>query len=64
MLTAIEIRDMDAAQIQERIQEETQELSNLRFQNAIARIDNPMLMRQKRRLIARLNTVLTEKTSA
>ncbi len=63
-MTAIEIRDLSVDQIEEQIQTETTELSNLRFQNAIARIDNPMQMRTKRRLIARLNTVLAEKKTA
>ncbi len=63
-MTAIEIRDLSVDQIEDQIQTETTELSNLRFQNAIARIDNPMQMRVKRRLIARLNTVLTEKKAA
>jgi large subunit ribosomal protein L29 len=63
-MTAIEIRDLSVDQIEEQINTETTELSNLRFQNAIARIDNPMRMRIKRRLIARLSTVLTEKKAA
>lgn len=55
---------MDAEAIRARIQEEQQELTNLRFQNTIARIENPMLLREKRRTIARLNTVLNEKQAA
>jgi large subunit ribosomal protein L29 len=63
-MTAIEIRELDADAIRARIQEEQQELTNLRFQNAIARIDNPMAIREKRRDIARLQTVLNEKLAA
>ncbi len=60
-MKAKEIREMSAEEIQRRIQEETDQLRQLRFQHAIARLENPMILRDKRRLIARLQTVLDQK---
>ncbi len=59
-----EIREMTAADIERRIEEETAELTHMRFQHAVAPLQNPMLLRQKRRDIARLKTVLRQKQTA
>lgn len=65
MLSASEIRDLGVEEIVTRIEEEEEELEELRFQHAIrGRLENPMLLRSKRRLIARLKTVLNEKRHA
>lgn len=61
MLKAKEIRELGVEEIRRRIEEEEDQFRQLEFQHAIAHIENPMLIRQKRRLIARLKTVLTEK---
>jgi len=58
-----EIRELDTTEIRQRITEETEQLQQLSFQHAIAQIENPMLLREKRRLIARLKTILNEKTA-
>lgn len=56
-----EIRELSKTEITQRITEESEQLRQLTFQHAIAQIENPMLLREKRRLIARLNTILNEK---
>ena len=64
MLKANEIRDLNTKEIRQRIQDEQDQLLQLRFQHTVARLENPMILRQKRRLIARLKTILNEKERA
>lgn len=64
MLKSKEIRELGPDEIRERIKDEEEQLRQLHFQHAIAHIVNPMLLREKRRLIARLRTVLNEKETA
>lgn len=61
MLKAKEIRELGLKEIRQRIDEEEDQLRQLQFQHAIAHIENPTLLRQKRRLVARLKTILNEK---
>ena len=63
-MKAKEIRDLKVEEIESRIQEETDQIDHLRFQHAIATLDNPMVLREKRRLIARLKSILNEKQAA
>lgn len=56
-----EARELSTREIESRIAEESEQIQQLRFQHAIAQLENPMVLRQKRRLIARLRTVLKEK---
>ena len=60
-MKAKEIRNLGVEEIQQRIEEESAQLRQLQFQHAIAHIENPMLLRDKRRLVARLKTVLKER---
>ena len=60
-MKAKEIRDLSTEEIQTRITDENEQLHNLHFQHAIADLQNPMLMRHKRRLIAQLETILRER---
>jgi large subunit ribosomal protein L29 len=63
-LKAERIRDLNEEEILAKIQELTQELFNLRFRNSMRQLQNPVSIREKRRDVARLRTVLTEKRSA
>ncbi len=63
-MTPGEIRDLSPEEIETRIAEEQDQLEQLRFQHAVAHLENPAVLRQKRRLIARLKTVLNEKKRA
>lgn len=64
-MKASEIRDLSVAEIQQRIAEEEQELQNKRFQQAVAGLENPVVdLRERRRRIARLKTILTQKEAA
>ncbi len=60
MLDANAIRAMSVVEIRERIREEAEQLRELSFRHAIAQLENPLLLRHKRRLVARLQTVLKE----
>ena len=64
MLKPKEIRELGVKEIRSRIDEETDQLRQLEFQHAIAHIENPMLLREKRRMVARLRTILGEKETA
>jgi large subunit ribosomal protein L29 len=55
------IRDMGADEIRTRVAELREELFNLRFRNTMKQLDNPLKIRESRREMARLLTVLKEK---
>ncbi|MEM1056666.1 MAG: 50S ribosomal protein L29 [Bacteroidota bacterium] len=57
-----EIRDMSAAEIEERIAENQKDLTELRFRRVVAGLEDPLILREKRREIARLKTILNEKS--
>lgn len=64
-MEADQIRDLSIEEIETRIEEEEEELGELKFQHAIqGRLENPIILRTKRRFIARLKTVLNEKQHA
>jgi len=56
-----EIRDLTSEEIRQRIADEKKAVQQLRFQHAVAELENPAVLRQKRREIARLNTILAER---
>lgn len=58
-----EIHGLSAEVIQERITQEEDALLRLRFAHKVSPIENPMRIRQSRKLIARLKTALTIKTA-
>ena len=59
-----ELRDLTAAELAEKEQQLSQELFNLRFQLAAGRVENPMKIRQARRDLARVKTVLRQQVLA
>jgi len=58
---ATAMREMTADEIRERITELRAELFNLRFRNSMKQLDNPLKIRESRRELARLVTILNEK---
>ncbi|MES3630840.1 MAG: 50S ribosomal protein L29 [Longimonas sp.] len=61
-MKAKDIRDLSIAEIEARIVEEEDQLERLRFRHSVhGRLENPMILRTKRRFVARLKTILTEK---
>jgi large subunit ribosomal protein L29 len=59
-----DIRPLSIEEIDERLREEEEDLEQLRFEHAIAQLPNPMILKKKRRTIARLKTIRTEKHTA
>jgi len=60
---ATAMREMTVDEIRERITELRAELFNLRFRNSMRQLDNPLKIREGRRELARLTTVLNQKES-
>jgi large subunit ribosomal protein L29 len=58
------MKEMSVDEIQQRVGELREELFNLRFRNSMKQLDNPLKIREGRREIARLLTVLGEKERA
>ena len=55
------IREMTPDEIRERVSELREEMFNLRFRNTMKQLDNPLKIRESRREMARLLTVLSQK---
>jgi large subunit ribosomal protein L29 len=55
------IREMTLVEMQEQLERDRQEQFNLRFQAATQQLDNPRRLREVRRNIARLLTILQER---
>ena len=55
------MRDMTPDEMRARVHELREELFNLRFRNSMKQLDNPLKIREGRREMARLLTVLREK---
>lgn len=61
-MKAFELRKLSDAELQKRIEEEGENLTNLRFQKVIGQLENPKKLRQIRRDIARMHTILRERS--
>ena len=59
-MKAREIREMNLEEMQLKKGELQQELFNLRFQHEIGQLENPQRMKQIKKDIARLNTVIRQ----
>ena len=55
------MKEMTPDEIRHRVGELREELFNLRFRNSMRQLDNPLKIRESRREMARLLTVLREK---
>ncbi len=59
-MKAAEIRELNSAELNEKLSDLKAELFNLRFQHAINQLDNPLRIKVVKRDIARIKTVLRE----
>ena len=59
-MKAAEIREMNSAELNEKLSDLKAELFNLRFQHAINQLENPMRMKEVKKDIARIKTVLRQ----
>ena len=63
-MKATEIRELSPAELNQKLADLKQELFNLRFQHAINQLDNPLKLKDVKRDIARVKTVIREKELA
>ena len=56
-----EIRDKSNTELLQEIESLKEELFNLRFQQATGQLENPSRMKEIRKTIARIKTVITER---
>jgi large subunit ribosomal protein L29 len=61
MTKATELRELNDAELLQKLAEAKEEQFNLRFQYATGELDNTARLGQMRREVARLNTVLRER---
>jgi len=64
-MKAHELRDLSNTELEARLEDEIKALADFRFNKAIAgQIENPARIKNTRREIARLKTIIKEKLSA
>lgn len=64
-MKAHELRDLSLTELEARLKDETEALADFRFNKAIAgQIENPARIKNTRREIARLKTIIKEQLSA
>ncbi len=56
-----EIKEMSIAEIKEKLELETAQLQQLKLSHVVSPLENPMKIRETRRNIARLLTILRQK---
>lgn len=59
-MKASEIRELDLPELNQKVIDLKQELFNLRFQHQVGQLENPQRLKQTKREIARINTVIGE----
>ncbi len=63
-MKSVELKELTLDELIGREEELTEELTRLRIQLSIKRLDNPLQVRVVRRDLARVKTIITEKTAA
>ena len=58
---AKELREMSSADLTRRLTELREEIGHLKLKRATSRLENPMKLRQTKRDLARVETILKEK---
>ena len=58
------MRDQSVDELRQRVTELREEMFNLRFRNNLRQLDNPLKIRESRRELARVLTVLRQKEGA
>jgi len=61
MASAAELRELSIEEIEQALAETGEELFNLRFQHATGQLENYRRLRQLRREVARIKTILRER---
>jgi large subunit ribosomal protein L29 len=61
---AADVRDMTTDEIRDQIAQKQEELFRLRFRGATQQLENPALIKNLRRDVARMRTILREREMA
>ena len=61
-MKASEIRDMNLEEMNLKVSDLKEELFNLRFQHEIGQLENPQRMKETKKDIARIETIINEGT--
>ncbi len=61
MVKAAELRDLTINELKLKLRDLKQELLNLRFQNSIGQLNNPRRIREVKKDVARVLTIIREK---
>ena len=59
-MKAGEIRDLNLEEMHQKVSDLKEELFNLRFQHEIGQLDNPQVIKETKRDIARLKSIIQE----
>jgi large subunit ribosomal protein L29 len=62
-MEAKDLRSMNTDDLTQKVIELREEIGHLRLKRATSRLENPMKLRQTKRDLARVETILREKTS-
>lgn len=60
-MEAKELREMNSADLARKLTELREEIGHLKLKRATSRLENPMKLRQTKRDLARVETILKEK---
>ncbi len=63
-MKAKEVHELDNSDLEHKLRDAKTELFNLRFQLATGQLDNPLKIREAKRGIARIQTVIRERQLA
>ena len=63
-MKASEVRDLTVHELENKLVDLKKELFALRFQHTVNQLDNPARLKAVKKDIARIRTILTEKTKA
>ena len=64
MTRAADVRDLTTDEIRDQIAQKQEELFRLRFRGATQQLENPALIKNLRRDVARMRTILRERETA
>ncbi len=59
-MKASEVRDMSIEEMRQKVLDLNEELFNLRFQHGTGQLENPQKMKQTKKDIARINTIIRQ----
>ena len=59
-MKAIEIRELSREERQQKVEDLKEELFNLRFQHEVGQLENPQKMKQIKRDLAKIKTIIRE----